>query len=79
MASRGMNVIIISRSLDKLKAVEGRIRERHPGVEVMSIAYDFTDEKSADEFYSNLQQIVPTLEGGLGLLVNNVGIVNGVR
>lgn len=41
--TRGMNVIIISRSVEKLEEVKRGILKEHPGVEVRCMAYDYTD------------------------------------
>lgn len=40
---RGMNVIIISRSAEKLEEVKRGILKEYPGVEVRCMAYDYTD------------------------------------
>lgn len=38
-----MNVIVISRSAEKLEEVKRGILKEHPGVEVRCMAYDYTD------------------------------------
>lgn len=78
LASRGMNVIIISRSMEKLEEVKKGILKETPGVEVRCIAYDYTDREGADAFFATLSETCKSLVGGLGILVNNVGMVNAV-
>jgi hypothetical protein len=80
MAARGMNVIIISRSLDKLEEVKRGILKETPNVEIRCMAYDYTDRAGADAFFAKLGGVCAELvkDGGLGILVNNVGMVNPV-
>jgi len=78
LAARGMNVIIISRSLEKLEEVKKGILKETPGVEVRCMAYDYTDRAGADAFFAKLAETCKGLVGGLGILVNNVGMVNAV-
>lgn len=73
-----MNVLLISRSLEKLNDVAERIRQKYPNIEVKVIAYDFTNPAEGPAFYDKLKETCQNLEGGIGLLVNNVGIVNQV-
>ena len=78
LAARGMNVIIISRSLEKLEEVKKGILKETPGVEIRCMAYDYTDREGADAFFAKLAETCKGLVGGLGILVNNVGMVNAV-
>ncbi len=78
LAARGMNVIIISRSPEKLEEVKKGILKDSPGVEVRCMAYDYTDRPGADAFFAKLSAECAHLDGGVGILVNNVGMVNGV-
>lgn len=78
LASRGMNIIIISRSMEKLEEVKKGILKETPGVEVRCIAYDYTDREGADAFFATLAETCKSLVGGLGILVNNVGMVNAL-
>jgi hypothetical protein len=78
LAARGMNVIIISRSLNKLEEVKKGILKESPAAEIRCMAYDYTDREGAEAFFMKLSETCKHLEGGLGMLVNNVGMVNAV-
>ncbi|XP_053123209.1 very-long-chain 3-oxoacyl-CoA reductase-like [Hemicordylus capensis] len=69
LAKRGLNVVLISRSLDKLKKVAREIEEQH-GRSTKVIQMDFTQ---GSESYKPVQAALQDLE--VGVLVNNVGIV----
>ncbi|XP_004708369.1 very-long-chain 3-oxoacyl-CoA reductase [Echinops telfairi] len=67
MAKRGMKVVLISRSQDKLNQVSSEIREKFK-VETKTIAVDF----GSQDIY---EKIKASLEGlQIGVLVNNVGM-----
>lgn len=75
----GMSVLIISRSEGKLKDQVKELKDTYPGANVKYIAYDYTDMGPARaEFYEKLDKecAVMDQDGGIGLLVNNVGIAN---
>jgi 17beta-estradiol 17-dehydrogenase / very-long-chain 3-oxoacyl-CoA reductase len=69
-AKKGLNVILISRSQDKLDATASEITAKYPQitVKVLSIDYSAFDEKA--------RQTVGAFIAGLdiGVLVNNVGV-----
>lgn len=70
LAKKGMNIILISRSLDKLKVTADSIKEKYPKIDVKSLDIDFGkfDEgarKRVADFISGLD---------IGVLVNNVGM-----
>jgi len=78
LAKEGMSIFLISRSEDKLIEQEKTISATY-GVGVKHIAFDFTKsgtEKS--KFYSALDKELQELhsDGGIGLLINNVGTAN---
>ena len=73
-----MNVIIISRSMDKLEDVKKGILAQYPKSQIRCMAYDYTDRDGADAFFAKLGETCANLDGGLGILVNNVGMVNPV-
>lgn len=73
-----MNVVIISRSEQKLQSVRREILELYPSVEVEVLSHDFTERSKADAFYEKLSDSCARKGSELGILVNNVGIVNGV-
>ncbi|XP_067413337.1 very-long-chain 3-oxoacyl-CoA reductase-like [Emydura macquarii macquarii] len=68
LAKRGLNVVLISRSLQKLKQVAAEIEEQH-GRSTRVIETDFTQ---GPEIYESIQTALQSLE--IGILVNNVGM-----
>lgn len=70
LAKKGLNVLIVSRSQDKLDAVRQEIVDKHPGVEVRAHRTDFTALDNAA-----LDALIKAM-GGLqvGVLVNNVAV-----
>ncbi len=75
----GLNVLIISRSEDKLIEQKQELEELQTKQEIRYVAYDYTDMgPSRDVFYKHFDEECQYMEanGGLGLLVNNVGIAN---
>ncbi|XP_060113556.1 very-long-chain 3-oxoacyl-CoA reductase-like [Heteronotia binoei] len=74
LARRGLNVVLISRSLEKLKQVASEIEEQH-GRSTKVIQVDFTH---GSEIYESIRAALQGLE--VGILVNNVGFTQpGIR
>ncbi|XP_004852056.1 very-long-chain 3-oxoacyl-CoA reductase isoform X1 [Heterocephalus glaber] len=67
LAKRGMKVVLVSRSQDKLNQVSSEIREQFK-VETRTIAVDF----SSEDIYDKIKTGLAGLE--IGVLVNNVGM-----
>lgn len=69
-AKKGLSVVLISRSQEKLNECSVELQARHPKAEVKVLAVDYTD------FSASVRTKVATfLEGmDIGVLVNNVGI-----
>mmetsp|Transcript_8899 Transcript_8899/g.11341 ORF Transcript_8899/g.11341 Transcript_8899/m.11341 type:complete len:229 (-) Transcript_8899:575-1261(-) len=69
LASKGLSVVLISRTQSKLDAVQTEIKTKYPSVEVATIAIDYgcfddaAKEKVAEFVKSN----------NVGILINNVG------
>ncbi len=79
LASRGMDLLLISRNPEKLKAEATFIEGKWPKVSCKILAFDFTNTDVAiiEEFYSTLQSTLRNdLKGDIGVLVNNVGVGN---
>ena len=81
-ASIGMSVLLISRSEDKLHTQATELYERFK-VDTDYVAYDFSvgpDSLETKEFYRILDKKceIMTDDGGIGILVNNVGIANEI-
>jgi len=68
MAARGLNVVLISRTLSKLEKVASEIEAKYK-VRTKVIAVDFT---GGEEIYDSISKDLEGLE--IGVLVNNVGM-----
>jgi 17beta-estradiol 17-dehydrogenase / very-long-chain 3-oxoacyl-CoA reductase len=78
LAKQGMSILLISRSEDKLKEQVEEIK-RIKEVDVKYIAYDFTiGGQVKEKFYEDLNKLCIFMKqnGGIGVLVNNVGVAN---
>ncbi|OXB58223.1 hypothetical protein ASZ78_006416 [Callipepla squamata] len=69
MARRGLNIVMISRTLEKLQRVANEI-EQATGQKVKVIQADFTK----NSVYENIEKDLQGLE--IGVLVNNVGMLH---
>lgn len=73
-----MNVLIISRSESKLKEQMEELKNDHK-TNIRYMAFDFTERGTKrDDFYVALKKECEDMDkdGGIGLLINNVGIAN---
>ncbi|KAF7560928.1 hypothetical protein G7046_g3213 [Stylonectria norvegica] len=71
LASKGFNLILVSRTLSKLETLAKEIEQKFAGksIQVKTLAMDFTEND--DEDYENLQELIEGLD--IGVLINNVG------
>ncbi|EGG13265.1 steroid dehydrogenase [Cavenderia fasciculata] len=70
-AKRGMNIVLISRSQDKLNDEAQKIQSKYPKIQTKTVAFDFNtsdDSKYESLYKQHLSQV------DIGVLVNNVGI-----
>ena len=69
-AKKGLNVVIISRSEDKLKTCASEISSKYPKIEVKYLAVDYSkfDIAERERVTAFLQPL------SVGVLVNNVGV-----
>ncbi|KAJ8669627.1 hypothetical protein QAD02_000886 [Eretmocerus hayati] len=68
LASRGMNLILISRTLEKLEKTRSEILDTNPKIEVRLVAADFSKGREIfDKIETHLKDVP------VGILVNNVG------
>ncbi len=70
LAKRGLNIVLVSRTLSKLETVAKDI-ETNYNVETKIIVVDFTKEEG---IYEKIEKSIEGLE--IGILVNNVGMCN---
>ncbi|XP_076752429.1 inactive hydroxysteroid dehydrogenase-like protein 1 [Xylocopa sonorina] len=69
LAARGINLVLISRTLKKLEITKNEIIEENPTVEVKIIVADFTKGREIFEKLAEQLKDIP-----IGILVNNVGM-----
>lgn len=69
MAAKGLNVVLVSRSSEKLKRVSEEIMQKHL-VKTKVVTVDFKDD--AKDYVAKIQHEIDGLE--IGVLVNNVGM-----
>ncbi|XP_072106135.1 very-long-chain 3-oxoacyl-CoA reductase-like, partial [Mobula birostris] len=67
LARRGLNIVLISRSLEKLKTTAGEIEQKH-SKKTKIIQADFT---AGTDIYGPIQDVLNDMN--IGILVNNVG------
>jgi len=81
LADRGMNILLISRSEEKLKNVASKVESKYK-VQTQYLIRDFADTKDSiiKEFTSSLKSKLEELDndGGVGMLCNCVGVVNSL-
>ncbi|KAK7399633.1 hypothetical protein VNO78_10820 [Psophocarpus tetragonolobus] len=71
LAQRGLNLILVSRTFQKLESVACEIRGRHPHTRVKIVEMDF----GADNMWDGLRRVEEATQGlDVGVLINNVGI-----
>jgi len=82
LAQRGMSILLISRSEVKLKDVAHQITTNHKGVSTRHLMRDFSDmsDDATSSFADKLNSTLTELhsDGGIGMLVNCVGVVNAL-
>ncbi|UJR13365.1 hypothetical protein I4U23_000382 [Adineta vaga] len=69
LAKRGLNIVLISRTKEKLEQVAKEIQSKYANIQVKTIAFDFTKETS---IYSTIREEIRGLD--IGVLINNVGM-----
>merc|ERR1712037_154917 len=70
MAAKGMDIVLVGRSMEKLQALEAEVKRKH-GCRILIIKADFTDVSVLPVIVSRLKEE----QVEVGILVNNVGIL----
>ncbi|XWS22697.1 hypothetical protein CRYUN_Cryun29cG0058300 [Craigia yunnanensis] len=70
LASRGLNLILVSRNSSKLKIVSTEIQAEFPHTKIKAVAHDFSSDVSTG--VKLIEEAVKEVE--VGVLINNVGI-----
>jgi 17beta-estradiol 17-dehydrogenase / very-long-chain 3-oxoacyl-CoA reductase len=69
LASKGFNVVLVSRTQSKLDALAQELENKYSGVQTKVLAMDYAKDNDAD--YQRLSQLISGLD--IGILINNVG------
>ncbi len=67
VARKGLDLVLISRSTDKLKAVASEIKAKYPNTQVKTIAFDFTNANLTDYESAIFSQLKDVEVGILGM------------
>ncbi|KAI0393811.1 hypothetical protein F5Y17DRAFT_284551 [Xylariaceae sp. FL0594] len=70
LAAKGFNLLLVSRTLSKLEAVQNELRAKYPGLETDVLAMDFSAVDNESD-YNLLAKRVDGLD--VAILINNVG------
>ncbi|KAL5362919.1 hypothetical protein BJX96DRAFT_186478 [Aspergillus floccosus] len=73
LAERGMNVVLLARSADKLEAVRARIASKCPAIQARAYAVDIQNHAEVDVV---VKSVVSDL-GNIEVLINNAGLALG--
>ena len=72
LAREGFNIILVSRTLEKLQKVESEIKLINKEIKTHIIVYDFAKKKSLEEYKKDFKEVFNKFE--ISILVNNVGV-----
>jgi 17beta-estradiol 17-dehydrogenase / very-long-chain 3-oxoacyl-CoA reductase len=72
LALEGFNIILVSRTLEKLKKVASELQELNKDIKTHVVAYDFSQKKSLDDYKTVLKDVFDQFE--VSILVNDVGV-----
>lgn len=71
LAKKGFDLVLISRTQDKLNKVAKEIKEKHTSTNIKTISFDFTNA-NLEDYESRIFSQLKDLE--IGVLINNVGL-----
>ncbi|KAI9685473.1 MAG: hypothetical protein M1820_010797 [Bogoriella megaspora] len=74
LASKGFNLVLISRTQSKLDALASEIATKHRSIQTKTHAIDFAH--ASDASYNNLKTLVSDLD--IAILINNVGLSHSI-
>lgn len=74
LAEKGYNLLLLSRTEEKLKNVALEIGGKYPNLKIEYLAVDFT----RTDIYESIKAKINSLNGQLYILVNNVGILHPI-
>lgn len=71
LAHKGFDLVLVSRTQSKLDTTAEEIKQKHSGITIKTIAFDFSETK-LDVYQKRLLDELEKLE--IGVLINNVGL-----
>jgi len=71
LAKEGFNIILVSRSLEKLKRTSAQIKQLYPSIKTFEIEYDFSKLSNANDYLQTFKNLQENFD--ISILVNNVG------
>ncbi len=71
LAKLGFNIIIVSRSLDKLANSKAELEKLCPGRDVRTVQFDFNEHQSIDAYKTRIMEHIKDLD--ISLLIQNAG------
>ena len=72
LAKDGFNIVLVSRTMSKLQAVDQELKQINPSIQTRIVQADFSGNATV-EFYKNIYEKVKDLD--IGLLINNAGVM----
>jgi 17beta-estradiol 17-dehydrogenase / very-long-chain 3-oxoacyl-CoA reductase len=72
LAREGFNIILVSRTLEKLKKVSESLLKINPDIKTHIIEYDFNNKNNLNDYTSTFSSIGETYD--ISILINNVGL-----
>ncbi|PKI32533.1 hypothetical protein CRG98_047077 [Punica granatum] len=70
LARKGLNLVLVGRSVEKLRDVSDAIRAKYGNTQIKTVVVDFSGD--LDDGVSRIQEVLEGLD--VGVLINNVGI-----
>lgn len=71
LAKSGFNIILVSRTKEKLRKVATEIRDLNPDVKVTIVPFDFGEKTTSSEYIDAFSEVI---KYDVSILVNNVGV-----
>jgi short-subunit dehydrogenase len=72
--SRAVTLILVARRLDRLEKLQGELLGRYPGLKVVALAADLSDEHEIERLLARVSEQA----GAVDVLVNNAGLGDSV-
>ena len=70
-AKEGFNILLVSRSLDKLKTTQQELQNTYKNIDVHYIQFDFNEKTALEDYQNAFGKLTETFD--ISIVVNNVG------